>query len=106
MSSSSSSRSSPQPTKIRGRPPKPVVFELDEDDYKNLTKDDWKYIEKRSKNNAASRRSRLRRKSKETQLDRTVRLLEVRYWELKERDIRLQYEIQCWRKAIHKLALM
>lgn len=98
--------SSPQPARARGRPPKPVLFELSEAEYKHLTKDDWKYIEKRSKNNEASRRSRLRRKVKETQLDRSARLLEEKYWGLMEQDIRLQYEIECWRKAIQKLALM
>lgn len=105
-STSDDSFSTHRPAKRRGRPPKPVPSLLDPNEIANLSPEDLKYRELRNKNNEASRRSRLNRKDKETQIEEEARELETQFNMLESEERKLIRKCAQWREAVMKLALL
>lgn len=105
-SPASSSVASTTTSKRRGRPPKPLGSIPSPSEYSHLSSEDFKYVEMRSKNNEASRRSRMNRKGKENALFDEAERLEREYKKLFTQDEQLKRECRKWRKAVMKLALM
>lgn len=79
---------------------------LNIDEFANLSPEDLRYREQRNKNNEASRRSRLNRRSKEQALEDEVQELEQHYSFLEIEVNRATRQCQKWREAVKKLALL
>lgn len=94
----------PPPKRPRGRPPKTEPVQISPAELKNLSASDARYHLMRIKNNEASRRSRLSRKSKEDKLFDELARLEDENERLKQKDDDLEVELKCWRKRLMKLA--
>lgn len=88
-----------QPKRPRGRPPKTEPTHISPAEFRRLTN----YDQMRMKNNEASRRSRLSRKSKEDALVDELTALEQHHEHLKLMDIQLDSEQAKWRKKLIKL---
>lgn len=105
-SDDSSFTSSSRQTKRRGRPPKPVSSLLDPREIANLSPEDLRYRELRNKNNEASRRSRLNRKDRESQIEEEANLLEEQFAQLEAEKDKLTKNCARWRDAVMQLALL
>lgn len=92
------------PKRSRGRPPKTEPVQISAAELKKLSASDQRYYLMRLKNNEASRRSRLSRKSKEDHLFDELARLEEEHDRLKQKDDDLEVELKCWRKRLMKLA--
>lgn len=101
-----SSSNPPRPAKRRGRPPKTEVVPLSPSFYPDMPEADYKYMEMRVRNNEASRRSRLSRKDKETQISRESSRLEANYRDLVKEEESLMIQCNRWRRAVMRLATL
>lgn len=95
-----------QPKRPRGRPPKSEPTQLSPSELKRLSPKDRRYYEMRLKNNEASRRSRLSRKSKEDALFDELTHLSTINEDLKKVDTELDRQIKSWEKKFLKLATL
>lgn len=104
--SSMTSSQPPKPAKRRGRPPKTEPTPLSPSQFQHLSETDYKYMEMRVRNNEASRRSRLNRKDKETQIMMEATKLESNHRNLVKEEEYLTNECAKWRRAVMRLAVM
>uniref|UniRef100_A0A336M5Z8 CSON011385 protein n=1 Tax=Culicoides sonorensis TaxID=179676 RepID=A0A336M5Z8_CULSO len=79
VQSTASSDDSYRTPKRRGRPAKPVASLLDLNEFAHLSPEDLRYRELRNKNNEASRRSRMQKRSREQMLEDEAQKLESDY---------------------------
>lgn len=94
-------------TRRRGRPPKAHSDpKLEAQKYSHLPETDRRYIEMRNKNNEASRRSRINRKSKEIKASTILQQLESRNAALLEDEVTLTNEKRRWKRLLMRVALM
>lgn len=95
-----------KPAKRRGRPPKPVPALLDPNEIANLDPEDQRYRELRNKNNEASRRSRLHRRDRESQLEQEAAELEAHNRRLTQQFDRVQRKCEKMKEAVMRIALL
>lgn len=90
----------------RGRPSRPVESLLDINEFSHLSAEDIRYREQRNKNNEASRRSRLNRRTKEQELHDEALELEQHYSILSTQERQMLQVIAKWRDAVKQVALL
>lgn len=105
VQSNASSDDSYRPRR-RGRPAKPVASLLDLNEFAHLSPEDLRYRELRNKNNEASRRSRMNRRSKEQQLEDEANELTQQYSFLEMEATKLERQCKRWRETVKHLALL
>ncbi|XP_063704761.1 uncharacterized protein LOC134834133 isoform X2 [Culicoides brevitarsis] len=106
VQSNASSDDSYRTPRRRGRPAKPVASLLNLNEFANLSAEDLKYRELRNKNNEASRRSRMNRRSKEQQMEDEARDLEHKNNYLEVEAVKLERKLAKWQTAIKEIYRM
>lgn len=104
--SGSSDESTPRIVK-RGRPPKPLGWRPDPEQYSHISDEkDKKYIEMRIRNNESSRKSRFNRKEKDMSLNNEADELERRHKWLSDTENKLRREVERWKRGVIELTLL
>lgn len=106
VQSTTSSDDSFRTAKRRGRPAKPVASLLDLNEFAHLSPEDLRYRELRNKNNEASRRSRMQKRSREQMLEDEAHKLESDYKFLEMEQRKLEKQCRKWRETVKQLAML
>lgn len=106
VQSNASSDDSYRTPRRRGRPAKPVASLLNLNEFAHLSPEDLRYRELRNKNNEASRRSRMQRRTKEQKLEDEENELSQEYKFLEVEVVKLERQCKKWRKTVMDLAMV